>query len=97
MNNPTKALVQFEATLEKEPRRFRSLYGAAHAAQLSGSSDLSLKYFGELLTICALSDKPGRTEIEDAREALAMHMIRSRNHGGANTRFVSGNPVKAGL
>jgi hypothetical protein len=71
MNNPREALVQFEATLRKEPRRFRSLYGAAHAAQLSGSSDLSLKYFGELLTVCALSDKPGRPEITEAREALA--------------------------
>ena len=70
MNNPTKALVQFEATLKKEPRRFRSLYGAAHAAQLSGSSDLSRKYFSELLTVCALSDKPGRPEIKEAREAL---------------------------
>jgi hypothetical protein len=73
MNNPREALVQFEATLRKEPRRFRSLYGAAHAAHLSGSSDLSLKYFGELLTVCALSDNPGRPEIEEARLALANH------------------------
>ena len=71
MNKPTKALVQFEATLKKEPRRFRSLYGAAHAAQLSGSRDLSQNYFGELLTVCAHSDKPGRPEIKEAREALA--------------------------
>jgi Tfp pilus assembly protein PilF len=71
MNNPRKALVQFEETLKKEPRRFRSLYGAAHAAQLIGSRDLSQKYFGELLTVCALSDKPGRPEIKEAREALA--------------------------
>jgi hypothetical protein len=71
MNKPAKALVQFEATLKKEPRRFRSLYGAAHAAQLSGSSDLSQKYFGELLTVCAHSDKPGRPEIKEAREAVA--------------------------
>jgi hypothetical protein len=71
MNKPAKALIQFEATLRKEPRRFRSLYGAAHAAQLSGSSDLSQKYFGELLTVCAHSDKPGRPEIEEARESLA--------------------------
>jgi Tfp pilus assembly protein PilF len=45
MNNPAKALVQFEETLKKEPRRFRSLYGAAHAAQLSGRSDLESKVF----------------------------------------------------
>ena len=73
MNSPGEALVQFEATLEKEPRRFRSLYGAAHAAQLSGRSDLRQRYFGELLTVCALSDNPGRPEIEEARVALAMH------------------------
>jgi len=69
MNNPREALVQFEATLRKEPRRLRSLYGAAHAAQLIGRSDLSQKYFGELLTACALSDKPGRPEITEARES----------------------------
>ena len=71
MHKPAKALVQFEASLKKEPRRFRSLYGAAHAAQLGGSSDLSQKYFGELVTVCAHSDKPGRPEIREAREASA--------------------------
>jgi hypothetical protein len=45
MNDPTKALEQFEATLKKEPRRFRSLYGAAHAAQLLGSPDTSAVLF----------------------------------------------------
>jgi hypothetical protein len=70
MNKPTKALEQFEATLKKEPRRFRALYGAAHAAQLSGSKDLSQKYFGELLTVCAHSEQPGRSEIKEAREAV---------------------------
>jgi hypothetical protein len=73
MNDPTKALDQFEATLKKEPRRFNSLYGAAHAGQLSGSRDTSQKYFGELLTVCAHSDQPGRPEIKEAREALAKH------------------------
>jgi tetratricopeptide (TPR) repeat protein len=71
MNNPREALVQFEETLKNEPRRFRSLYGAAHAAQLIGSRDLSRKYFGELLTVCALSDQPGRREIKEAQEVLA--------------------------
>jgi hypothetical protein len=70
MNDPTNALNQFEATLKKEPRRFNSLYGAAQAAQLRGSLDTSQKYFGELLTVCAHSDKPGRPEIKEAREAL---------------------------
>jgi tetratricopeptide (TPR) repeat protein len=71
MNEPGKALVQFEATLKKEPRRFRSLYGSARAAQLSGSRDRSQKYFRELLRVCAHSDNLGRPEIKEAREALA--------------------------
>jgi hypothetical protein len=71
MNEPGEALVQFEATLKKEPRRFRSLYGAARAAQLSGSRDASQKYFRELLSVCAHSDKLGRPEIKEARESLA--------------------------
>ncbi len=70
INKPTKALAQFEATLLKEPRRFRSLYGAAHAARLGGNRDLSQKYFGELLMVCARADKPGRPEIREARAAL---------------------------
>ena len=75
MNDPTNALNQFEATLKREPRRFNSLYGAAQAAQLRGSLDTSQKYFGELLTVCAHSDKPGRPEIKEAREALAKRKI----------------------
>ncbi len=80
IHEPAKALTQFEATLKKEPRRFRSLYGAAHAAQLSGNGDLSQKYFGELLTVCAHADKPGRPEIVEARESLAKHKQKSSNN-----------------
>jgi Tfp pilus assembly protein PilF len=71
INEPTRALVQFEATLKKEPRRFRSLYGAAHAAQRIGSSDTSQRYFRELLRVCADADEPGRPELKEAREALS--------------------------
>jgi hypothetical protein len=70
MNEPTKALQQFEVMLKKEPRRFNSLYGAAHAAQLSGSRGTSQKYFRELLTVCARSDKPGRSELKEAERAI---------------------------
>jgi hypothetical protein len=70
-NQPTKALKQFEATLKKEPRRFRSLYGAAHAAQLIGSSNTNHRYFRELLQVCANADKPGRRELKEARDASA--------------------------
>jgi len=75
MNRPTQALEQFEATLKKEPRRFRSLYGAARAAELIGNHNANAKYFRELLNVCAKSDKPGRHEIEEARRALAKQTI----------------------
>ena len=66
MNEPVQALEQFEATLKKEPRRFRSLYGAAHAAQLSGNREASQRYFRELLQVCARADKPMRSELQEA-------------------------------
>jgi hypothetical protein len=70
VNEPAKALEQFEGTLQKEPRRFRSLYGAAHAAQLSGRHDTSQSYFRELLRVCAHSDKPARPELQEAARAI---------------------------
>ena len=72
MNESRQALEQFEATLRKEPRRFRSLYGAAHAAQLSGDHDSSQKYFRELLKICARAEKPARSELEEAERAILL-------------------------
>ncbi len=71
LNEPAEALEQFEATLQKEPRRFRSIYGAAHAAQLSGSADASQRYFSELLEVCANPDESARAELKEARDALA--------------------------
>jgi Tfp pilus assembly protein PilF len=69
-NEPAQALMQFEATLKKEPGRLRSLYGAAHAAQLNGSRDTSQKYFHEILTVCARADKPGRSEVLEAQRSI---------------------------
>jgi len=70
MNQPAQALKQFEATLEKEPGRLRSLYGAAHAAEMSGRRDMSQGYFREMLKISARADKPGRPEILEAQRAI---------------------------
>jgi tetratricopeptide (TPR) repeat protein len=72
MNEPAKALQQFEATLRKEPLRFHALYGAAQAAQLIGNRESAQGYFRDLLKVCAKADKPGRVELEAAREALAV-------------------------
>lgn len=70
MNEPVQALEQFEATLSHEPGRFRSLYGAAHAAELSGRLDTSEKYFRELLQVCARADQAARPELQEAQRAI---------------------------
>jgi hypothetical protein len=73
MKQPAAALVEFEATLKHEPKRFRTLYGAAHAAQLAGDTVASRKYFDELLTVCKEADKPGRKELMEAVPVQSMN------------------------
>jgi hypothetical protein len=64
------ALAQFEATLKKEPGRFRALYGAGRAAQLAGQPNLSRTYFRELLRTCEHRDRPGREDFLQAEKAV---------------------------
>jgi tetratricopeptide (TPR) repeat protein len=71
MGEYAQALEQFEATLKTEHGRFRALYGAAHAARLSGNQDASQKYFRELLKACDHADKPGRPELSEASSQTA--------------------------
>ena len=73
MKQPAQALEQFEAVMKKEPARFRTLYGAAHAAQLRKSPEASQKYFGELLKVCGHADKPARAELVEAQLAISQH------------------------
>ena len=67
LNRPADALKEFEATLAKEPNRFRALYGAAHSAKLAGNEAAARRYSGELLKVCSRADQPGREELADAR------------------------------
>ena len=67
LKRPSEALKEFEATLVKEPRRFRSLYGAAEAAKQAGDRPTAQKYFQELLKVAERGDKPGRQELAEAR------------------------------
>jgi len=66
MNEPAQAFAQFEATLKKEPGRLRSLSGAGRAAKLCGHQEISQKYAGDLLKVCARADKSGRCQSEQA-------------------------------
>lgn len=64
---PAEALVEFEATLKREPNRFWSLYGAATAAKRAGDQERAKRYFNELLKIAVRADQPGRRELVEAR------------------------------
>ena len=67
LNRPSEALKEFEATLAKEPNRFRSLYGAAEAAKLAGDHATAQTYFRRLLKVAERADRPERRELAEAR------------------------------
>ncbi len=70
LNRPSEALTEFQATLEKEPNRFWSLYGAAEAAKRAGDPQKSDAWFQKLLTVANRADQPGRPELSEARAAI---------------------------
>lgn len=63
---PAAALREFEAVQRTEPRRFRSVHGAARAAELAGERDLALRYHAALLEIAPNPDTQ-RPELAQAR------------------------------
>jgi cytochrome c-type biogenesis protein CcmH/NrfG len=62
-------LAEFEATLKKEPNRFRAVYGAARAASAAGNAASAASYYRMLLTIAAPADPSARPELAEARSA----------------------------
>ena len=71
MREPAQALAEYEAALKKEPNRFRTVYGAGHAAVLAGNRAKAREYFQQLVKVAAQADKPERPEIVEARRFLA--------------------------
>jgi hypothetical protein len=70
VNDPATALVEFEASLQRVPNRFRSFSGAARAAELAGDRDKAKAFYAKLV---ALTDKADtdRPEVTHARASLA--------------------------
>ncbi|MBA3271717.1 MAG: tetratricopeptide repeat protein [Acidobacteria bacterium] len=63
---PQDALAAFEATMKKEPNRFRGAYGAARAAEGAGDKVKARSYYKQLLEIAKDADTE-RAEIVAAR------------------------------
>jgi hypothetical protein len=70
VGEPNQALKAFEATLLREPNRFRATAGAARAAQAAGDRATARKYWQALLTLAAEADRPGRPELAQAEQFL---------------------------
>jgi hypothetical protein len=69
LNRPEEALAAFEATLQREPNRFRATYGAARAADAAGNRAKARASYTKLLQIAKAADRPGRPELAAARTA----------------------------
>jgi len=70
LGRPSEALNAFQTAVEKEPRRFRGLYGAALAAVGAGKAELAREYFSRLVEICKDADAE-RPELVHARAYVA--------------------------
>ncbi len=69
VGKPAEALKELEATMKKEPNRFRATYFAAKAASLAGDKATARKHFAQLVAICKNGDTPGRPELQEARKS----------------------------
>ncbi len=69
LSQPEQALKEFEASQRVEPNRFRSLYGAARAAELVGDLDKARMYYAKLISLCEQTDTE-RPELERAKTFL---------------------------
>jgi hypothetical protein len=70
LNRPAEALAQYEASMGKEPNRFRGVYGAARAAELAGDRQRARTHYERLVQQVGSSDVD-RPEIRQARAFLS--------------------------
>jgi hypothetical protein len=70
LNQPAQALVEFEASATREPKRFNGLFGAARAAELSGSMAKARVLYAQLVALCGPADSE-RPELRHAKAARA--------------------------
>jgi tetratricopeptide (TPR) repeat protein len=69
LKQPALALKEFEASHIVEPNRFRGLYGAARAAELSGDHKKARTFYEKLVVVCAKADTE-RPELLKAKTFL---------------------------
>ena len=70
MKRPADALKEYEASQQREPNRFRGLYGAAQAAEQAGDAAKARRYYAQLVKVAGKGD--ARPELQTAKNYLAM-------------------------
>jgi tetratricopeptide (TPR) repeat protein len=70
LGKPIEALTAYEATLKLSPNRFRSTYGAAKAASLSGDKEKAGLYYAKLLALTGQSGSD-RPQVQEAKAFIA--------------------------
>ena len=53
LKRPAEALKQYEASQQREPNRYRGLYGAGQAAAQSGNREKARRYFSKLIELAS--------------------------------------------
>ena len=69
LNRPAEAFAELERSLKRDPNRFRSIAGAARAAEASGNRTGARNYYARLQAVAADHDSE-RAELAQARSFL---------------------------
>ncbi|HZP18031.1 MAG TPA: hypothetical protein VFB00_08705 [Terriglobales bacterium] len=69
LNQPARALAEYESALRSSPGRFNATFGAARAAELAGNRGRAATLYGALVDLAQESDGT-RPEVARAREYL---------------------------
>lgn len=68
LGRPSEALIEYEGSLQRAPRRLVGLYGAARSARLAGDASKASCYYAQLAEVTKAGDG-SRAEIKEARQA----------------------------
>jgi tetratricopeptide (TPR) repeat protein len=70
LGRPELALREFEANQKRDPNRFKGLYGAAKASELSGNLANARSYYEKFVSVCEQADGE-RPQLTEAKAFLS--------------------------
>ena len=75
LNQPDKALAEYEQSMKIDPNRFNGLAGAAQAAELAHQPQKANSYYAQLLKNCDGGAHSDRPELQSAKTQLAKNGV----------------------